>query len=255
MKFNEIYLGDCLKLCKDLPDKSITSCFTSPPYNRIRDDTYEEYHDNLTDYKKMLTHITREMLRICKGNVIINIQSNAFNKKEVNEWKGIFKENIVGDVVWVKRNPQPAGNYRESEGDWSVTNAYENFYILRDGTDEFRAYEKITNVIITNVNEKHIRGHGAIMKEEVADHFIKSFTRKGDVVIDPFMGTGTTAISCKKLGRQYIGFEIAEKYWAIAKARTSGGGNMIDFGKEIVEIDLRSAMKKQAELPLFDEGR
>lgn len=221
---NEVYLGDALELIKDLKDNEVDVAFTSPPYNRKVNDTYEEYDDTRDDYFKFLCDITEELLRVTKREVIINIQRNRFNKKEVYRWLGVFGDYIVGDITWVKRNPQPNNNYREEDESYSITNCYENFYVLRKDTEDFRANRVMTNVVISNVNSKHIYGHGAIMHEDIATWILAAFTKEGDYVIDPFMGTGTTGVVCRSLKRHFIGFEIAEKYWLIAKARTSGGG-------------------------------
>lgn len=67
------------------------------------------------------------------------------------------------------------------------------------------------------------------MKKEVADWFIKNFTKEGDIVLDPFLGTGTTAVSCVEQNRHYIGFEISEKYLEIADERIEKAKRSRDF--------------------------
>lgn len=64
------------------------------------------------------------------------------------------------------------------------------------------------------------------MKQEISDYFIDRFTNEGDLILDPFMGTGTTGVSCVRLNRDFIGIEIKEEYFNIAKERvgTSCGG-------------------------------
>ena len=57
------------------------------------------------------------------------------------------------------------------------------------------------------------------MKQEVCDWFVEMFTKEGDVVLDPFMGTGTTAVSCKKHKRNFIGFEISKEYFDFSTKR------------------------------------
>ena len=63
------------------------------------------------------------------------------------------------------------------------------------------------------------KNHPAAFPEELPTFFIKLFTKPGDLVMDPFMGSGTTAVAAKKLGRHYVGFDIEEKYCAVAQAR------------------------------------
>lgn len=218
---NYIKTGDCRQLIKELPDNSVDVVFTSPPYNRIRNDTYEFYDDTCEEYFQLLCDITRESLRVARDKVIINIQTNHFNKRDVYRWIGEFSEQMSGGVVWTKTNPQPAHNYHEEDNTRSITNAYEEFYFLTKDGKEFRGYgkENIMNYLHTNINAEHIEGHGAIMKKEVAEWFISRFTKKGDIVLDPFMGTGTTAIVCHNLGRKYIGYEISKEYTELAERR------------------------------------
>lgn len=124
-------------------------------------------------------------------------------------------------MTWIKNNPQPSTNYRKEENTRSVTNCVEHFYVLTHDGKEFRNYGKdeCLNIIRSNVNAESISGHGAIMRMDIAEWWIKHFTRKGDLVLDPFMGTGTTAIACKNLGRNYIGIEQSKKYVDIANKR------------------------------------
>ena len=61
--------------------------------------------------------------------------------------------------------------------------------------------------------------HKAVMKQEVSDWFIEKFTNENDLVLDPFMGLGTTGISCKKMNRDFIGIELDKNYYDIAEKR------------------------------------
>jgi DNA modification methylase len=64
--------------------------------------------------------------------------------------------------------------------------------------------------------------HGAVFPLELAEFIISNFTKKGFVVLDPFMGTGTTGLACKNLERNFIGIEILETYFQIARKRIKG---------------------------------
>lgn len=241
---NNVYVGDCLTLIKNIEDKSINISFTSSPYNRIRDDTYDYYHDTRTDYYDMLVAITDEMLRVTKGYVIVNIQCNRFNKKEFYSYIGHYADKINGTVIWVKSNPQPAGNYKESENTRSVTNAFEYFIFIKDG-ENFVKYgdTQFNNVITSTVNSKHIDGHGAIMKKEVCYELLKHFTNRGDVILDPFFGTGTTGVCALELERNFIGFEIVPEYADVARQRISCVISGIDEDKVSFKVSKKSNMK------------
>lgn len=216
----ELYNADCLEKLKDFQEKSIDVSFTSPPYNRIRNDTYEFYNDNKTNYFDFLIKFTNELLRVTKKYVIINIQCNHFNKNDFYKYIGHYSDKINGIIVWEKTNPQPGNNYNNKENTRSITNAFEYFIFLKDG-GKFVSYgkEMTKNVITSSINNEHFKGHGAVMKKEISDWFIKKFTLENDTVLDCFLGCGTTGVSCKEQNRNFIGIEISEKYFSIAKQR------------------------------------
>lgn len=218
MIIDDILCGDCMELIKDIPDNAVDVCFTSPPYNRIRNDTYALYDDVLQDYYTMLVNITDEMLRVARRDVIVNIQMILFNKVDVCRYIGNYADKMKGIIIWQKNNPQPASNPKEDT--FSITNSYEFFFVLSaNGDNEFRAFNKIKNIVSTNVNSEHFQGHGAVMKKEVCEYFIENFTRGGEIVLDPFMGMGTTGLVCAEKKRHYIGFELVPEYCERAKRR------------------------------------
>ncbi len=233
MDKNKIYCGDCLELIKNLQDDSVDVSFTSPPYNRIRNDTYKLYNDTLSDYLKMISDITNEMLRVTKRDVIVNIQMNLFNKKDLCRYIGEFADFIKGIVVWIKNNPQPATNFKNDT--YSITNAYEFCFVFSKAKgfgEEFRANNKIQNVVFSNVNSEHFEGHGAVMNKRVCEWFIENFTVVGELVLDPFMGMGTTGLVCAEKKRDYIGFELIPEYCERAQRRIeqeSAQMSILDF--------------------------
>lgn len=95
----KIHLGDCVEFMKSLKGKLFDVSFTSPPYNRIRNDTYAKFDDISNDYYKLLCDVTENLLRLTKGNVIINVQANLFNKVDVAKWQGKFAD----EDRWISR--------------------------------------------------------------------------------------------------------------------------------------------------------
>lgn len=184
---NKIVNDDCFEVMKRLSDDTFDDTFTSPPYNRIRNDTYEYFDDINEDYCDMLIELTNQCLRLTKNNVVINIQQNMSNKEDFFKWLGCFNKNIKGVVIWQKINPQPQTNYRD-DGTYSVTNAFEYFIVLGRDNKEFRANNRTQNIISSFVNSEHFEGHGAVMKLSVAEKMIKDFTTPNGFVFDPFMG-------------------------------------------------------------------
>lgn len=218
---NKIILGNCIEIMKFIDNDCVDCVFTSPPYNRKRNDTYQKFDDINNDYLALLTTVTSESLRIAKNNVIINVQSNMYNKKDLMLWQVKFVDYYKGCVIWVKRNPTPSWNYDKGKDVYSITNAYECFYVFGKGDTKFEANNKIFNVLISNVNDTHFPGHGAVMRLDIAEWFICNFTKKGDLIFDPFFGCGTTGVACVKNERKYGGVELIEDYKNIAERRLS----------------------------------
>ena len=203
---------DCFKALEEINDKSIDYVLTSPPYNRKRNDKYSEYDDNMNDYYAFLLSITDILLQKTRKHIFMNIQTNYYNKQDVYKYIGHYADKIQNIIVWEKTNPMPAsGN--------NITNAYE--YIIVLGNEPLKSNETYTkNHITTNIcrNEFH-KVHKAVMNQELSDWLIEKFTKEGDIILDPFMGTGTTGVSCKKYNRKFIGIELVEKYFKIAEER------------------------------------
>ena len=207
----ELYRDDCLSKLKDFADKSIDITFTSPPYNRKRNDKYTNYNDTIKDYYLFLVEATDLLLAKTKRHVIINLQTNYYNRQDVYKFIGHYYNKIQNVIVWEKSNPLPANGH-------NITNAFEYFFILGDTAIKSNTtYTK--NHITTSINNSITKIHKAVMKQEVADWFIEKFTKENDVVLDCFMGLGTTGLSCIKYNRDFIGIELDEEYFNIAKER------------------------------------
>ena len=208
---NKIYNIDCIEAFKNLNDNSVSHVLTSPPYNRKRNDKYEYHNDAMDNYYEWLCIIIDECIRVSNGYVFFNIMKNYYNKKDVFKLIGHYSENIVDIIIWNKTNHLPASGK-------SITNSYEYFIVF--GTKPLKSNTTYTkNILSTSVNSKMTKDHKAIMKQEVCDWFIEKFTNEQDVILDPFMGAGTTAISCIKMNRKYIGFEISPEYVELSKNR------------------------------------
>lgn len=179
--------------------------FTSPPYNRKRNDKYQNYDDTKEDYFEFSKDVIEKLLIITKKHIFWNIQANYYNRIDVYKLIGYFAENICDIHIWEKSNPMPASGF-------NITNSVEYFIVLGDKSlKSNKTYTK--NIITTSVNNLMPKNHKAVMKHEVAEHFIKNFTQENDLILDPFMGIGTTGIICKKLNRNFIGIEIDQEYY------------------------------------------
>jgi len=209
IEINKIYNEDCLKTMAKMPDNFIDVVFTSPPYNRKRNDKYKFYNDTIVDYYGFLKTVIDECLRVTKGNVYLNIMKNYYNKQDVFKLIGSYNEEIYDIFIWEKSNPLPASGY-------SVTNAYEFIICFGEKLKSNKTYTK--NHLTTSVAKMN-KEHKAVMNPVVAEFFINNFTNKNDLIYDPFMGCGTTAITCEENNRNYIGSEIIKEYCEISEKR------------------------------------
>jgi len=110
-----------------------------------------------------------------------------------------------------------------------VTNScYEFILVLEDDLKAGRMIQNATferglfnNILRIGRPKKISKEHGAVFPVKLAEEIISNFSKKGDIVLDPFIGSGTTAVACKKLHRKYIGFEISPEYCKIISERLS----------------------------------
>lgn len=213
----DLICGDCFEVLDtfDKEGRVFDYLFTSPPYNRKRNDKYENYDDNIDDYLKFLCDFTDKAFKVCHKGLFVNIGSNFYNKAEVFKYFGKYADKIQQPFIWVKTNPLPAAGF-------SITNSFEFFMYY--GYEPLKANKTYTsNVISTSVNSETTQKiHRAVMKQEVADWFIGNFTKSGDKILDCFMGTGTTGVSCARFGRDFTGIEINPEYFELAKSRIYG---------------------------------
>jgi len=212
-----LYNGDCLEVMDRLIAEGVKVdyAFTSPPYNRIRNDKYKDYNDTKSDYFMFLVETVERLLEL-STYVFFNIQQTYFNTKDVHKMIGHFSDYIINNIIWQKANPQPNNNIH------SVINSYE--YILVFSKKEETLKAKILgtkNILTTPVysGNPYADIHNAVMHPKVSDWFIEHFTEKGDVILDCFMGTGTTGISCLSLDRDFIGIEQSKEYFDLCKKR------------------------------------
>ena len=234
---NKIICGDSLKILKELPDNSVDLVFTSPPYNmrlRIRNGKYTEREKSehfskkykhfddalpMEDFYNFHKKCITEMLRVSKI-VVYNFQIVTGSKEAFFRIIGDFSTSIKDIIIWDKGFGQPAMNEKV------LNSAYEFLVILESseiaGRKIYNANFKrgeMQNILRIGRGKKISNIHSATFPLELAETIIKNFSKEDDIVLDPFLGSGTTAVACKQLKRNYIGIELSEEYCAIAKKR------------------------------------
>lgn len=234
MKINKIYLGDSFELIKNIPDKSIDCIYTDVPYLygsagagdgdgasglklRIRKAQKELEDANIVsgfDYS-----ILDEFVRVMKKvNIII-----WFSKLQMQYILNYFlnldgKEINFEPLVWKKTNPTPMTN-----NTWLPDLEYE-FHFREKGVPLNNGYEIKNKGYVSPLNkkDKDLYDHPTIKPLEFVKNHLLHITQENDIVLDPFLGSGTTVEACIETKRRYIGIEKDETYYAIAKDREKG---------------------------------
>ena len=161
-----LHLADCFEFFETLEDNAVDYIFTSPPYNRKRNDKYDLFNDQAEDYYKTLHSLFSESLRVARKTAFINIMRSYYNSTEVCQIIGAFAESITEIFIWHKKNPLPTGGS-------AINNAYEFIIAIGERPKSNKTYTK--NHLTTSV-ARPIGGHRAVMKTEVAEFFIENFT-------------------------------------------------------------------------------
>ncbi len=243
---NEILAGDCIEIMKSLPARSVDLIFADPPYNlqlggdltrpdhsKVAgvDDAWDKF-SSFAAYDKFTKAWFLEARRLLKDDGamwVIGSYHNVFRMGSQLQDLGFW---ILNDIVWRKTNPMP--NFRGRR----FTNAHEtliwaaksenskyrfNYDAMKALNEDLQMRSDWTIPLCTGQERlKKDDGHKAhpTQKPEALLHrVILSSTNIGDVILDPFFGTGTTGAVAKKLGRDFIGIEREKDYIAHAKQR------------------------------------
>jgi len=245
MNLNELYCIDNIKGLQQLPDNFVDLTVTSPPYDELR--AYNGYSFDFEGVAKQIYRVTKV------GGVLVWIVGDKTKdgSESLTSFKQalFFKEigfNVHDTMIWFKPNAMPQVDktrYTQSfeymfvfsKGKIKTHNIQEvptknaGKIITRISTNEQNSNKKFRidktkntrldfNVHHLNVGTKSY-GHPAIFPEKLVEKHIISWSNEGDLVFDPFVGSGTTAKMAKKNNRNYIGFDISKEYIDIANKR------------------------------------
>jgi modification methylase len=221
--------GDCLQKLKELGDNTIDLVVTSPPYNKNywlrnrnqkgkRIITYDSITDALTpiEYIKQQTEVLNELVRVIKptGSIFYN-HIDIFHKHNTIHPSYVYNFNVKQVIVWDRGNtPKLDKSYFLPTTEWL-------FWIKKDWNsipyfDKSKCEHKKN---IWRINKEKGNPHPAAFPIELVDNIVKSCSEEGSVVLDCYMGSGTTAVSCKKLNRNFIGIEISKDYIEMTNKR------------------------------------
>jgi DNA modification methylase len=212
---NKIICGNCLTLIKKIPDSCIDVIITDPPYGLSKEGVYND--KDLTTFYSVLP----ECYRVLKKDAFF---ITFFSTKFLPE---LFKNNPF-NYFWQIILYCPEGAVKSPIG---ITK-YMSCFVFKKGNPQVVLPNK--DIFIDTPGKMIEPDEGFINHPTPKPkHFIKEilrmFTKEGDLVLDPFIGSGSTAVACKQLNRRFIGFEINEKYCQLANRRLS---SPVLFGKK-----------------------
>jgi modification methylase len=246
LPLNSILAGDCIEMMNSLPENSVDLIFADPPYNlQLKgdlhrpdnskvdavDDEWDQF-DSFRAYDDFTTEWLKAARRILKPNGaiwVIGSYHNIFRVGSALQNQGFW---ILNDVVWRKSNPMP--NFRGKR----FTNAHEtmiwasksegakytfNYEALKALNEGIQMRSDWVLPICTGherlKNENGDKAHPTQKPESLLHRLLVGSTNPGDVILDPFFGTGTTGAVAKMLGRNFIGIEREEAYRKVAEKR------------------------------------
>lgn len=248
MKTNLIYNECCSSTLRKFKNNSIDCVITSPPYNmnlRIRNGKYcsrqivkelSTKYDNFADnldietYHKFHKNVLIECMRV-SNLVFYNIQIVTGSKRSVFKMIGDLADYLKDIIVWDKGHAEPSigSGILNKRTELILVFAKDNA-ISRKFDDAQFERGGLNDLWYVPVKKVQTEKHKAIFPQKLVQTIIKNFTKENDIIYDPFMGTGTTAVVAKSMNRFYLGSEISKDYCDIANKR----------------------IKEQTKMPLFE---
>ena len=231
METNIIYNEDCLETMARIPDNSIDLIVTSPPYNKGfyanknakqskvwntlngRKIAYDSFSDDMLpeEYEEWQKSVISECIRILKpsGSLFYN-HKDIIYKGLIVPPKWVYDFKVRQQIIWDRQSSCMIDpHYFMPANEWI-------YWIVKDEKNVF--FDKEKSVFRTNIWRMNIdkNPHPAPFPYIMAANIINCCSKEGNIVYDPFMGSGTTALASIKLGRHYIGSEISERYVQMA---------------------------------------
>jgi len=292
LPLDQIMRGDCIELMRMLPPASVHCIFADPPYNlqlrgelRRPDDSLvdgvDDDWDRFTDFAAY-DAFTRDWLTECRrllrkdGTLwVIGAYHNIFRIGTILQDLGFW---VLNDVIWRKANPMP--NFRGRR----FTNAHETLIWAARGRDaryrfNYQAMKSLNDDIQMRSdwfiplctgeerlkNQHGLKLHPTQKPEALLHRVMLSSTNEGDIILDPFAGTGTTAAVAKRLNRHFIGIERHPAYVEAALGRlrairtgTGHGVSMVPTKRDVPRIPFGSFVERGVIAPgthVFDRQR
>lgn len=236
LEINQIHTGDCLEIMKKISDNSINLIFTDPPYNLLNFDDIKtttiikrdvDWDKKIIDIFKLMEEFERILV---DGGTFLIFCSDRQLGKYIDYCAKSKTLKYSNTLVWVDRLGHPNVRKR-SFSNHSQYIAYGHKEIEDKYTFNWLGEKKMWNILnyngCTSFEYGKARngrlgewvGHPTQKPTKLVRHLVKICSNEGDIILDPFNGSGTTTLIAKQLQRKYIGIELEEKYVNIAKRR------------------------------------
>ena len=233
--------GDCLELMKEIPDESVDMILTDPPYlmsyktNHRADKSHRFCQTIIGDNdKELIADFAKEAYRVLKNNTAMYCFCNSNHVdffKEVIESAGFRIKNIL---IWVKNN-WTAGDLKAQYG-----KQYEMIIYCNKGR-KFIQGKRLTDVWYFDRVSSNRAVHQNQKPVDLLTQIIEKSSDVGDVILDPFMGSGSTGIACMNTRRKFIGMEIDEEYFTAARERIQQERAQVSIF-DLLEEDMKNAV-------------
>lgn len=227
-----LFNDDCINRLGGVADKSVNCVIADPTYNVSRKNNFQSMGSatrvgmdfgewdkgfDVTSYISLLPRILKENSNVVIFNAWENLEKIASACRDAN----IIPKRCL---VLSKSNPAPFNRDRMFVND--VEFAIWGVYSSKNKPTKwtFNRENPVEKCVIpTTVQSSKL--HPTMKDIKVIEYLVKTLTNENDVVLDPFMGSGTTGVACKKLNRQFIGIELDKEYFKIAQKRIEKGEN------------------------------
>lgn len=234
-------LGDCVELMKEIPSGSINLIFADPPYN-LSGSNFQTVKsgkmvacdkgawDVISDIYEFNEMWIKECIRVLADDGTIWISGTLHNHptvgvilKKLNLW-------IINDVIWYKKNATPLLSKNRlapsTELIW-VASKSKKYYFDYETAKQLNGGKQMKNLWEINA-ERHKTIHPTEKPETLLERIILLGSKESDTVLDPFTGSGTTGVVAKRLNRNFVGFELNNEYYEIAKNRINNTTDVIN---------------------------
>ena len=232
---SQLMNGDCLESMKRIPDDSIDCIITDPPYNlglfmhkrntnivKMRENQFAYAGwDNLSyeDWRVSMRSFLEQCQRVLKKKGTLIIFMAVIRVGDIIDLASEFGFYYKTTGIWHKTNPMPRNmkiQFINSTECW--------IYFINNGTSgTFNNNGKVKHDFLESsvcpLSEKKHGKHPTQKPVSILKELIECVTNKGDMVLDPFMGSGSTCVAAAELSRKYLGIELNEEYFKIAKQR------------------------------------